>query len=41
MIYSQNPEPIKQRAREHSAVSYSQNPELIRQRAREHSVVII
>ena len=37
MIYSQNPEPIKERAREHSAITYSQNPEPQRKRAREFS----
>ena len=39
MTYSRKPEPNKQRARKHSAVSYSQNPELIKQRAREHSAL--
>ena len=39
MTYSQNPEPIKQRAREHSAVTYCQNPEPIKERAREHSAM--
>ena len=37
MIYSQNPEPIKERAKEHSAITYSQNPEPQRKRAREFS----
>ena len=37
MSYNQNPEPIKQRAREHSAVTYAQNPEPQRKRAREYS----
>ena len=33
---AQNPEPIKERAREHLALTYSQNPEPIKERAREH-----
>ena len=32
-----NPEPIKHKAREHSAVTYAQNPEPQRKRAREYS----
>ena len=39
MTYSQDPEPIKQRARRYSAETYSQNPEPIKERAREHSAV--
>ena len=38
MTYSRNPEPIKDRARECSAVTYSQNPEP-KERAREHSAM--
>ena len=37
VIYSQNPDPIKQTAKEYLAVIYSQNPEPQRKRAREYS----
>ena len=37
MTYSRNPEPTKDRAREHSALTYSQNPEPQRKQAREFS----
>ena len=39
MTYSQNPESIKERAREYSAMTYSQNPEPIKRRAREQSAI--